>query len=121
MQRHHENHISLALIKAHELGEIADADIIKAELETVKADVRRLRERAEADGDIRTALAGCDRALKALELQAKLSQIISDAPVVNVLNSPQFIQLQQVVVGALEDHPQARESVVRALEGVEGE
>jgi hypothetical protein len=119
VQRHHDNHLSLSLRKAQELEDIADADKIKHELEGVKEDVHRLRNKAEEEGDIRTALAGCDRALKALELQAKLAQIISDAPNVNIIESPQYIQLQALVVEALHDHPQARLAVVQALERVE--
>src|SRR5215203_300501 len=77
IERHLTNaHIPARLVNAQEARDIADADKIKAELERVKEDVHRLRDKAEQDGDYRTALTGCDRALKALELQAKLSQII---------------------------------------------
>ncbi len=116
--RHRAEHLPEKLAKAAEADELADADQLKAELETVKADVHRLKGKAEKEGDYRTALTGCDRALKALELQAKLLQLIGDASQVNLYLSPEWLELRAVVVGALEPHPAARESVLRALEGV---
>src|SRR5919107_4947386 len=47
-------------------------DDLVGELVRVKEDVHRLKEKAEEDGDLRTALLGCDKARKALELQAKV-------------------------------------------------
>lgn len=118
IQRHKEGvHIPRKLLKAQEAQEISDAERIAGELEAVKADVRRLAQKAEEEGDIRTALIGCDRALKALELQAKLAQIISDAPQVNVITSPEWVEIRTLVVNALGPHPDAKRAVVEALEG----
>ena len=69
--RRHREHIPQLLVKAAEAMELDDAEHLAAELNKLKQDVHRLKDRAEGEGDLRTALLGCDKALKALELQAK--------------------------------------------------
>jgi hypothetical protein len=119
VQRHTDNHMAETLAKSRDVAEISDAERLQAELEQVKADVHRLKAKAEEEGDIRTALMGCDRALKALDLQARVAQLIQTAPTVNVLVSPEWVELRTVIVAALEPHTAARESVVRAITEVE--
>jgi hypothetical protein len=87
----------------------------------VKADVHRLKEKAEAEGDLRTALLGCDKALKALELQAKVEQLISSAATVNValVEHPDYKRLEEIIFSALEYHAQARWDVAEALKELE--
>jgi hypothetical protein len=78
--------------------------------------VHRLKEKAEEEGDLRTALLGCDKALKALELQAKVEQLIQTQPTVNLHLHPEWVELRALIVGALEPYPEARYAVVGALE-----
>jgi hypothetical protein len=120
VQRHADNHMAEALARSREVVELSDAERLKDELERVKADVHRLKTKAEEEGDIKTALMGCDRALKALDLQARLAQLIQTAPTVNVLISPEWLELRAVIVTALEPHPDARESVLQAIRSVNG-
>ena len=115
--RHRDNHLPTTLLKAKEAEEIADADNLTAELRRVIADVHRLRARAEAEGDLRTALLGVDKALKAFELQAKLAQLIDERPQINLNISPEWLELRAVIVTALDAHPEAQQSVLRAIEG----
>jgi hypothetical protein len=111
----HREHIPELLVKAREALEIEHAEDLATQLNGVKADVHRLKDKAERDGDIRTALSACDKALKALELQAKVEQLIATSPTINVLVTPEWIDLRTRIVRALEHHPEAREDVVRAL------
>ncbi len=116
VRRHRADHIPELLLKAYEAIERDNAEDLAGELMRVKSDVHRLKEKAEAEGDLRTALAGCDKALKALELQAKIEQLIQTAPQVNILVSPEWVELRTKLLYALDAHPLARESVLRALE-----
>jgi hypothetical protein len=116
VQRHADNHMAEALAKSREVAELSDAERLKAELERVKADVHRLKTKAEEEGDIKTALMGCDRALKALDLQARVAQLIQTAPTVNVLISPEWLELRAVIVATLEPYSEARKAVLRALD-----
>jgi hypothetical protein len=116
LQRHSRDHIPELLLEAREAIERDDAEDLAGELVRVKEDVHRLKEKAEEDGDLRTALLGCDKALKALELQAKVEQLIQTAPTVNILVAPEWIELRTTLLYALDAYPEARGSVLRALE-----
>ncbi len=116
LQRHSRDHIPQLLLEAYEAVVGDDADNLAGELARVKADVQRLKTKAEEDGDLRTALLGCDKALKALELQAKVEQLIQTAPQINILMTPEWVSLRSRLLYALDAHPEARGSVLRALE-----
>jgi len=117
VRRHADLHLPASIVKAREVEEITDADRLKGELEGVKEDVHRLKDLAESEGDYRTALTACDKALKALELQAKVLQLIQDAPRTEVvLISP---LVQTVIIGALQHYPEARQAVADALGEIE--
>jgi len=117
LSRHSGDHIPELLIQAYEAIERDDAEGLAGELTQVKGDVHRLKEKAEKEGDLRTALLGCDKALKALELQAKVEQLIQTAPTFNILVAPEWLSLRTKLLYALDAYPQARGSVLRALEG----
>ena len=117
LQRHSKEHIPELLLNAYEATQRDDAEDLAGELAKVKADVHRLKERAEEEGDLRTALLGCDKALKALELQAKVEQLIQTVPSVNILVAPEWVALRTKLLYALDAYPEARGSVLRALEG----
>ena len=73
-------------------------------------------DKAEEAGELRTALSAIREARGNLELLAKLLGELDERPVVNLNVSPEWLELRAVIVGALELHPDARESVLRAIE-----
>jgi hypothetical protein len=118
LRRHAKDHLPELLVEAKQAVDSAEADDLMAELTEVKADVKRLKDRAEDEGDLRTALQGCDKALKALELHARVKQLVNEAPKVNVLvNHPEWVEVRTNLLYALDAYPEARESVLRSLEG----
>ena len=121
VRRHSQEHIPQLLLKAYEAIERDDAEDLAGELIRVKADVHRLREKAEEEGDLRTALLGCDKALKALELQAKVEQLIQTAPTVNIalVEHPGYQRLEDAIFRALENHHEARYVVAEAVKELE--
>src|SRR5215217_4057626 len=114
LQRHSREHIPQLLVKARQGVEVSDAERLAAELAGEKAHIRRLRDKAEEEGDLRTALAGCDKALKALDLEARIVQVIQSSPTVNVLVSLEWITLRTAIVKALEPYEDARATVIAA-------
>ena len=52
-----------------------------------------------------------------LELQAKVEQLIQTPPTVNILMTPEWVSLRTRLIYALDACPEARGSVLRALEG----
>ena len=113
--RHFDDHLPAALVKAKEAIDTAHAD-------TILGQVRDLRDRAltvlgtaEGAGDLRTALAAIREARGCLELLGKLAGELQDGATVNVFISAEWLEVQAVILGALESHPDARFAVADAL------
>ncbi len=117
----HKAHIPKLLLKAQENMDAYDAGAILHKIQDLELATLRQLEEAEDSSNSRTVLAAIREQRGNLELAARVAKLISDAPVVNILNNPQFLQLQQVVVDALEPYPEARLSVADALDRVRGE
>jgi hypothetical protein len=81
---HTDRHLSRQLLKAHNLREVARADLLLAEVRAVQARARRLADLAEQATDYRTALLGIRQELSCLELLAKLTGAVDERPTVNV-------------------------------------
>ena len=117
VQRHQENHIPATLAKAKDAGEVAHADNLLDQVGDLQRRALAILGKAEEAGELRTALSAIREARGNLELLAKLLGELDERPVVNLNVSPEWLQLRAVIVGALEPHPDARESVLRAIEG----
>jgi hypothetical protein len=119
LKRHAKDHIPSLLVEAYKALERSDAESLATELARQKEDVERLKSRAEADEDYRTALAGVDKALRCLELQARVEQLIRDAPAtevnISLYEHPGYIRLEEALFRALEHHHEARWAVADAL------
>jgi len=105
------------LVLAEKASEVAEADDLLDQVRDLQARTLAILEASEASREHRTALSAIREARSNLELLAKLLGELDERPVVNVLVSPQWLQLRTTIITALDHHPQARESVLRAVEG----
>ncbi len=117
LRRHRANHLPATLAKAEEAKEVSRADDLLKQVRALQAKTLNLLLKAESAGDLRTALQGVREARGNVELLAKLSGELDERPVVNVLVSPEWLELRAVIVGALEPHREARDAVLRAIQG----
>ena len=115
--RHKTEHLPAHLLKAREAEEAARADDLLDQVRNLQAHALDILERAEKAGDLRTALAAISQARGNLELLGKLAGELDERPVVNLNVSAEWLELRTVIVEALEPHPAAHRSVLRALEG----
>jgi hypothetical protein len=115
LQRHATEHIPALLARSYEADDLAAGDNLRAELEAEKADIQELKEKAREGEDYKTALLACDKALRALEIQAKILGHIDERPVVNLLLSTEWIELRALILTTLEPHPEALDALGRAL------
>ena len=115
--RHKTEHLPVHLLKAREVEEVAQTDELLEQVRHLQAHALDILERAEKDGDLRTALAAISQARGNLELLGKLAGELDERPVVNLNVSPEWMELRTLIVGALDAHPQARGAVLSALEG----
>lgn len=111
----HLAHIPQIVANSANAEIVTNADNLLDQILYYESEARRFKELAEADGDVDLALKAVDRALKCVEIYAKVRGIINDAPQINVLVSPQWIELRTLIINALDDHPEAKEAVIRAI------
>jgi hypothetical protein len=115
--RHKANHLPAKLVMAEKAKEVAQADSLLEQVRDLQGRALAILEAAEASEQHRTALSAIREARGNLELLAKLLGELDDRPQVNVLISPEWLELRAVIVGALEPYTDARGAVLRAIEG----
>lgn len=81
-------------------------------------EARDILKEARDNGDLKTALGGIREAVRCLELLARLEGLLEAAPTVNIFITQQWTTVQQTIVTALNQFPEARQAVVEALAGV---
>jgi len=115
--RHKDEHLPAKLVMAQAAEEVAQADDLLDQVRDLQGRALAILDKAEEAGELRTALGAIREARGNLELLAKLLGELDDRPQVNLLVSPEWLELRAVIVGALEPHPEARGAVLRAIEG----
>jgi hypothetical protein len=116
LTRHRDNHLPPALAQSARVEEITRADDLVDRLIGLARETQAILAAARKDGNHDLALKAIQRAEKQLELQARLVGELRDAPVVNITLAPAWIQIQAVIVQALDAYPEARLAVVHALQ-----
>jgi len=98
-------------------AELATSGDILREIAEHHKEAIRLKGLAESEGDLKTALLGIDKALKCLDLVAKIQGQIQTHPTVNVgvIMNTEWVELRTVIVNALEPYPMARSAVLDAI------
>jgi hypothetical protein len=100
--------------KANELQSVNVLDQLKKSHEVTL----QILDAALNKGRDRVALKALEVEIKQFELTAKLTGQLNEVPQVNFLLSPEYMQLKQVIVKALEPYPEARQEAARALREV---
>jgi hypothetical protein len=113
--RHKLEHLPVHLVKAQDAAEVAQADNLLGQVKSLQARALTILDKAEASGDLRTALSAIREARGNLELLAKLLGELQQEGTVNVLVAPEWLTLRSTIVTVLEPYPQAREAVLEAL------
>jgi hypothetical protein len=103
------------LVKAQDAAEVAHADNLLEQVKSLQARALTILDKAEASGDLRTALSAIREARGNLELLAKLLGELQQEGTVNVIMSPEWLSIRSTIVTVLEPYPQARTAVLEAL------
>jgi hypothetical protein len=96
-------------------AELATSEDIYKEIERWHTEAKDLQRTAKADGDIKTALLGLEKALKCLELMLKIHGQIPEGPQINILVLPEWLELRSTIIQSLRPYPEALEAVRDAL------
>ena len=115
----HRAHVPATLAKATEAKETALADDLLAQVKALRNKSISILQKAEAAGDLRTALLGIREARACIELLAEMEGEINRNPTINIHVSAEWIAVRTVLLKALQSHPEARQAVAAALVEVE--
>lgn len=119
VSRHSREHLPSSLARSQDAREVAEADDLLAQVRGLQERTLAILETAEDTRQHRTALSAIKEARSNLELLGKLAGELDDSPTVNVLLSPEWLELRAVIVGALAPYQDARADVLRAIEGAD--
>ena len=113
----HKSHLTGTLIKAHEAKEIMHADNLLMQVKDLQLKALNILSKAEEAEDWRAATGAIREARGCLELLGKLAGELQEGQQINLIISPQWIELRTTIIKALEPHPEAKSTVLRALQG----
>jgi hypothetical protein len=116
VRNHKAGHLPAVLVKAQEAEEVADADDLLSQVRDLQQRALGILDKAEEAGELGVALRAIREARGNLELLAKLLGELDERPV-NVLISPEWLELRTMIVAALAPHQEARSAVLAAIEG----
>ena len=117
--RHKRGHIPAGLLKAQQIREVARGDSLLEQVKSLQDKALGLLGKAEATGDLRTALQGVREAKGCLELLAKLQGDLSQEGCFNVVLSPSWVSLRTIILQVLESYPEAKLRIAQALNEVD--
>ena len=118
LQRH-QSHIPTSVARAHEAGEVAEADrLLSIVRDLLQAAIGTITQAEHAD-ELRTKLAAIREARETAKLLLEVNGKLQTAPTFNIIMAPEWVEVRTVVLQALGPYPDARLAVAGALEKVE--
>jgi len=116
VQRHRE-HIPEMLARASRAEDVAEADSLLDRLEALNNRTEALLGRVEETENYGATLGAIREMRRNLEVIGEVTKELNRTPTLNLHLNPEWIELRALIVTALGPHPDARESVLRAIEG----
>ena len=113
--RHRKDHLPVALSKAQEAVEVAEGDSLLDQLRQLHRRFLAILGKAEASGDLRTAIFAGREVRSDIELLAKMSNELGQGITLDVKVSSEWTSLRTAILRALERFPEARQGIVEAL------
>jgi uncharacterized phage protein gp47/JayE len=115
LSRHRDQHVPARLTAASAAREVARADTLLEQVQSLRDRALALLDRAERDGDIRAAVVALRETRATVELLAKLAGELQEAAVVNIVASPDWCRIRTVLLSALAPFPDACAAAAAAL------
>ena len=117
LSRHRANHLVKAVVPVPEPQEAKrDGDLV-GQVQDLQRKTLEILEQAEQVGNQRTMLLAVEQSRRNLELQAKLLGELKSGKTVNILVMPEWLELKEKLMQALQPYPEAIEAVYEAVEG----
>lgn len=119
LHRHKSEHLPKRLAKAAEAAEVADADDLLVQIKALRNRAISILQKAEQAGDYRTALMGIREARGCVETLLEVEGELDRRGTVNVIVSPQWVEIRATLIHALAAYPEARQAAAQALGAIE--
>jgi hypothetical protein len=113
-----EGHISALIALAADAERATQADTLLDRIEALQSRTLAILEATEETGEHRTAVAAIREARGNLELIGEITKELDRSPTLNLHLNAEWIELRTVIIQALEPHPEARQSFLKALASV---
>lgn len=117
VRRHKDNHLAANMRGAMAARDVNAGRTALSRVEDLYARADRILSAAEEAGQGGLALGAIKELRGIVELLAKLTGELDERPqvTINLASSPEWLQVQTVILQALAAHPEARQSVAGAL------
>jgi hypothetical protein len=107
------------LAQASRAEEVAQADSLLDRLEDLQRRTEAVLEEVEGTGNYLATLGAIREMRRNLELIGEVTKELNRQPTINLTLNPEYLQLRAAILVALEPHPEAAESVSRAMLEIE--
>jgi hypothetical protein len=111
-------HVSQLISLAADAERAAGADTLLDRIEALQRRIEEFLTRIEHTDNYSATLGAFREMRSNLELIGEVTRELDRAGTINLELSSEWLELKGVLITALEPHPAARDSVLRALEGV---
>src|SRR5215210_2614238 len=118
LRRHLREHLPALLALARDAERSARADALLDQIEALQSRTLAILKVTEETGEYRTALTAIREARRNLELMGEVTRELDRIPTLNLHLNAEWIELRTVIVQALEPHPEARKSFLKAISSV---
>jgi hypothetical protein len=112
-----EGHVSSLLALAADAERAARADTLLDRIESLQRRTEAALDKAEQGDNLAHVFRGIAEMRHNLEVIGELTKELNRRPTFNLELNAEYVETRTIIVRALEAFPQARESVVKALEG----
>ncbi len=103
-------------MKARNAAEVAEANTLLDQLTDLQSRTLAILKAAEKAKDHNVSLKAISEARRNLELVGKLAGELAQGNQINIINSPEWVNLQTIILEVLSEYPEARLHLVEALE-----
>jgi hypothetical protein len=111
-------HVGALLALAADAERAAQADTLLDRIEALQRRIEAFLSRVEHTDNYSATLGAFREMRSNLELIGEVTRELDRAGTINLKLNPEWLELRGVIVAAMEPHPAARDSILRALEGV---
>lgn len=115
LMRHKNGHLPEHLSQAAQAEQVTHADDLLAQVRDLQTKALAILAKAEKAGELRTALIANRTARENIELMASLLGKLQQTPSVNIVMTPEWIQLRTVILQTLAPFPEARVKLAEVL------